>query len=1089
VIPSTAATLAQLRAAVAWLPGAPESARATVRTAVERQGAALLATCPLEHRDEVCALLGGLAANDTDAIPGVLVASYSGVLAQPVPCRLPWAQLLARLEAPDVNEGYPDPRSGKLRSTGRLICPAEFDGQGRAADNVLRVTQFWVDVDEGTRSDFDRILATLDSRGLAYAWYSTFSWEGGDDPFKARIVIPLAAPVPGKQWKSWRTSTLRELGIENADPQTSDPSRLYWLPAHRPGAPYEHGHRGGAVLPVSTGGAPAAEEAPEGGAAPDLDAIPDAAELTCPAGRTVLEHAERLARSMRPSTGIGQGSGAACLNFLRALLWGLEIPWEQAEPIFAIWNARCTREDGTPWPWSGAELEHKIADALSDREAPYARGSKRPREIGTPYTAVPISKMAARWQRTAKQPLAPTLRALAEKLPLDASKVPELIRAIRGEKHPPTRASLREFLEQSIAVTPGYAIEQADAELDRVYAPGWRPPTPAARRKRASGSFEHFDSDTPEAATARWQRHLKQIARDAGSAPLFTIRELYDCRCPIGADLADWAEALLARQIEWPPFVGDAFPRLFAPEGDSIEERALDAAKSLLGRLLQLLWGFDLPEAVALALLDKHRGPWTLEQLREADEPLPVEPRVLQLPRGSLRALPRVVNFDKLYWVRPHDSETFGKPIQASALTVHLDNSFRHCCPEVTPEDGGPRRLLPVQVAEYRIVYHRPDTTFEAREVPNPDGSTRIEPTLIQGLRSCVAPIYHAEVAEWMQALAGAQVDRLCGWIAGCGQSLLDKPWKALLIFGATRIGKSLLAHGLAAIYGHVSAISQKDAESHFNAELATNPFELVDEHFIKDYTTDQFRTQISSLSHTCEQKFMPRTTIESAIRMICAFQAKEDFAFSDAPGRADLDAIERRCFFIECPEAANQAAEQALARLGILEDKHAARRKIAEHFLWIQQNVEPWGALEEHDEGTNNLLSQICYDKEPELWQLFADWLRDSDTFEARYQLRPPNVAPYDLRRPDPSAFEDYPLGMYDGRVYCRPIVLAAIKGWPLDRIHKALAPAVVNKRLTVHIGTGKERRTFQAWGLDGAQLSLALANLVAEPAAGGES
>lgn len=103
----------------------------------------------------------------------------------------------------------------------------------RLASQCQEVTCLVLDVDGGDVEGTLRKVA-----GYRRVTYSTHRYDPAKDKIKLRVVLPLARPVPGKQWTAARAAMLRALGVsdQDADPTCKDPGRLYYLPSCHPGA-------------------------------------------------------------------------------------------------------------------------------------------------------------------------------------------------------------------------------------------------------------------------------------------------------------------------------------------------------------------------------------------------------------------------------------------------------------------------------------------------------------------------------------------------------------------------------------------------------------------------------------------------------------------------------------------------------------------------------------------------------------------------------------------------------------------------------------------------------------------------------------
>lgn len=167
-----------------------------------------------------------------------------GPTTRPEPATLDWSGLVSLLT---TWRHYPCPTAfpnldGKLA----LDCwsPATYppDCSRRKKSLVASVTCLVLDFDDGLRfeqavevyQDFDHIGHT--------------SWSHAETHHKFRLILPLAEPVPGPVWsrawrwvlEDWQAKAPRDAEgklLGTPDTACKDASRLYFLPAIRPGAP------------------------------------------------------------------------------------------------------------------------------------------------------------------------------------------------------------------------------------------------------------------------------------------------------------------------------------------------------------------------------------------------------------------------------------------------------------------------------------------------------------------------------------------------------------------------------------------------------------------------------------------------------------------------------------------------------------------------------------------------------------------------------------------------------------------------------------------------------------------------------------
>jgi hypothetical protein len=98
--------------------------------------------------------------------------------------------------------------------------------------------------------DMDRVPPDLKRLEHMY-WIGHTTWSHTPRAPRWRVVIPLAQPVPARQWSDvWRRA--RAALCPEADPACKDPSRAYWLPSHNGGVSAEATRHKGPLLDPST---------------------------------------------------------------------------------------------------------------------------------------------------------------------------------------------------------------------------------------------------------------------------------------------------------------------------------------------------------------------------------------------------------------------------------------------------------------------------------------------------------------------------------------------------------------------------------------------------------------------------------------------------------------------------------------------------------------------------------------------------------------------------------------------------------------------------------------------------------------------
>lgn len=173
------------------------------------------------------------------------------------PLAMEWPELCAWLCEDHEHTG------DKLELPGWCAC--DYTTPKRANENVRAVNVGVIDLDSGTPEDVQATHEKLQSLQIDYAWHSSFSHNltcrahnkaaakvasglglaecppsctNPRQP-KYRFVVRLSRPVAPADWlKVWAGLAWICPRIDSA---CKDPSRLYFVPAHRPGAPFEAG--------------------------------------------------------------------------------------------------------------------------------------------------------------------------------------------------------------------------------------------------------------------------------------------------------------------------------------------------------------------------------------------------------------------------------------------------------------------------------------------------------------------------------------------------------------------------------------------------------------------------------------------------------------------------------------------------------------------------------------------------------------------------------------------------------------------------------------------------------------------------------
>ena len=352
-------------------------------------------------------------------------------------------------------------------------------------------------------------------------------------------------------------------------------------------------------------------------------------------------------------------------------------------------------------------------------------------------------------------------------------------------------------------------------------------------------------------------------------------------------------------------------------------------------------------------------------------------------------------------------------------------------------------------------------TTFRRRVRSYLQSDATFDPsteTLTIGLKldSSLVPTFDPEVDAWLTAFAGNKVEALRQWIAGTRQEYLAAPARALGCVGGKDVGKSMIAHGLARMWGNEHAVDAIKATQKHNGDMARCPIVLADEKIPDDLTGEGFRTFITCDKHSIEPKGEECQSLHGAIRLVVAVNSISKLHLQGGKGAADVGAIADRLFLIVVPEGSEQATHcQAALKPLQLKTGRVDLPRVAAHFRWIQQNVEPHmgerfiGAPEDPDAIAAVLEGEV--EQAPELFELLRDYLLNPAAWENQYQ----HVPLFPKRRGEvcPEARNNFPFLVNGGALWVRLPALAQLAGMSERDVSRALG-SLLGKRGDTSVG-----------------------------------
>lgn len=251
----------------------------------------------------------------------------------------------------------PDIRSVK---DGLLWCPARYRNSHRKQENVTELSALELDIDDG--ATLNEALEPFRKLGYFTLYHTTFSHTL--EHHKFRIIVPLTRPIPYNKFfylYCWANKLVGKV----VDRQTKDLSRMFYLPSHKPNAPYQAGIFGEYFLDWTQIITPQLEEEfntthnrPTGKVKivdENIFASESQSERTI--SKALAKKIWKCISKMSPSIAGQQGHNAifavACV-----LVKGFKLTPAQAMPFLRKWN----QHFATP-KWSERELWHKVIDA------------------------------------------------------------------------------------------------------------------------------------------------------------------------------------------------------------------------------------------------------------------------------------------------------------------------------------------------------------------------------------------------------------------------------------------------------------------------------------------------------------------------------------------------------------------------------------------------------------------------------------------------------------------------------------------------------------------------------------------------------
>ncbi len=178
----------------------------------------------------------------------------------------------------------------------------------------------------------------------------------------------------------------------------------------------------------------------------------------------------------------------------------------------------------------------------------------------------------------------------------------------------------------------------------------------------------------------------------------------------------------------------------------------------------------------------------------------------------------------------------------------------------------------------------------------------------------------HAGVDHWLRSWGS---EALLDWLATAPK--LEKATAALVLDGNTGTGKSMLAEGLARVWGNESPTPMHDLQRAFNDHLRRCPVVLADESVPWEYRRDTglLKSLITSTKHQLREKFQATADLVGSVRLIISRNDHRLFEAGEALTQSTVNALQERLLYVHTGDA---------------RAPHFSAEEIAQHVLWLMQ-------------------------------------------------------------------------------------------------------------------------------------------------------
>ena len=204
-------------------------------------------------------------------------------------------------------------------------------------------------------------------------------------------------------------------------------------------------------------------------------------------------------------------------------------------------------------------------------------------------------------------------------------------------------------------------------------------------------------------------------------------------------------------------------------------------------------------------------------------------------------------------------------------------------------------------------------------------------------LRRKLIPERSLEVEGYLATIGS---ESALDWLAFAPR--LDRPAKALYLWGAPGVGKSFLALCLSRLWSESGPSTGGELVDSFNDSVARCPAVFMDETLCADFRgrrgTEMLRNEIQSTNRPYKAKFRKCSQMLGALRFILAANHPNMIETSDTLTAEDAEGIKHRLLVVYMPEAAG-AYLRALGRERT--DRWLSDDLFAKHILYLRDTRE----------------------------------------------------------------------------------------------------------------------------------------------------